>query len=199
MVVLAAFSGPLLETWVAGEPLTMSMYVRLLMTVIAGLRLVEVAKMEKVSAGLIIACGAFGLGISAAAIAQTPKIQPGMWEYKSKTTSTQMPGMPPGTAKMMEGRTMTIRHCITAAQAAEGPMAAMKKNPSCSMNYSMQPSGSFTSSMVCKTPQGTSTVTSSGTATPISFSGTSKMTVAGPQSMTIVSSSTGKRIGVCMK
>lgn len=155
--------------------------------------------MKSAAARLSIISLAATIGISGASLAQGLKMQPGMWEFTSTTKSAVMPGMPPAAAKAMAGRTMTIHHCITAAEAAQGPLAAMKKNPSCSIVSSMQPNGRFTSNMMCKGPQGNTTITSSGTATPVSFSSESRMSTAGAQSMTIVSSSTGRRIGECSK
>ena len=155
--------------------------------------------MKSTSARLTAFGLAAAIGVSAVSVAQGLKMQPGMWEYTSTTTSATMPGMPPAAAQAMEGRKMTIHHCLTAADAAQGPLAAVKKNPSCSISYSTQANGRFTSNMICKGPQGTSTISSSGSATPASFSSTSKMTMVGAQSATIVSSSTGRRIGDCSK
>ncbi|WP_420383120.1 DUF3617 domain-containing protein [Novosphingobium sp.] len=155
--------------------------------------------MKSASACLTIIGLAAVIAIPGVSIAQMLKMQPGLWEYTSTTTSATIPGMPPSATKAMEGRTMTIRHCLTAADAAQGPLAAMKKNPSCSISFAAQPNGQFTSNMVCKGPQGPSTIVSSGSAMATSFSSTTKMTLTGAQAMTVASHATGRRVGECPK
>lgn len=137
------------------------------------------------------------IGISAAALAQTVKMQPGLWEDVATTTAVEMPGAPPALVKMMIGKVMTIRHCLTDADAEQGPQAAMKKNPSCAITYHMEASGRFSSTMICKEAGGTMTMASSGTASPAAFTSTSKITRTGSQPMTITSTTIGRRVAAC--
>ena len=151
-------------------------------------------KKPKVGAAALAAA----MSVAGAAYAQRMAMLPGQWEIVSTTTAVEMPNAPPAAANMMRGRTMTIKHCITPQQIAEGPQAAMKNNKSCTINYHAGAAGRFTSEMVCKQDSGgTATATSSGVMGPTSFSSSSKMAFTGAQPMTVSSTATGRRVGDC--
>ena len=135
--------------------------------------------------------------LAAAAMAQSLAIQPGMWEIVSTTTAVDMPSAPPAVANMMRGKAMTIKHCITPQEAAEGPQAAMKKNKACTVSYHTGPGGRFSSEMVCRQDGGTMNATSSGTASATAFTSTTRMVMSGGMAMTMTSTASGHRIGNC--
>ena len=137
------------------------------------------------------------LPLAAGAFAQSLGIQPGQWEIVSTTTAAEMPGAPAGVADMMRGRSITVRHCITPREAAEGPQAAMKKNNSCRVSYHVGAGGRFTSEMSCAEGGGTMTANSAGTVNATSFSSTTRMVMAGAAAMTITSTATGRKGGEC--
>ena len=114
--------------------------------------------------------------------------------------SVVMPGAPAGVVKMMTGRTTTVKHCITPAEASRGPQEMLKQSKSCSFTHYAMTSGRLSSTMVCKQGGGTMTATTTGTFTPTAFSASSRMvTTGGGMPMTMTSTSTGRRIGDCGK
>ena len=135
--------------------------------------------------------------VSAAAVAQMLSMQPGEWEIVTTTTAADMPGAPPAVAKMMRGRSMTIKRCVTPQEVADGPQAAMKRDKSCKVSFHTGIGGRFTSDMVCQQAGSSVKASSSGTMTPTSFASTSRMVMSGAQAMTITSTATGHKIGAC--
>lgn len=143
---------------------------------------------------------ALGLGATAAtvALAQATPVQPGEWETKVTIDAVDMPGAPPMVANMMRGRTTTVKHCITAADAAKGPQEMLKSNKSCTFTRYSMAGGKLSSEMVCKQGGSTMTATSTGSFTPTSFTGTGKaVTTGGAMPMTMSSTTVGRRIGDC--
>ena len=135
--------------------------------------------------------------IPSVAIAQTTSVQPGLWETAVTVNTVDMPSAPPMVAKIMQGRTTTIRHCITPEEASRGPQEMLKTNKACSFTRYSLAGGRLSSEMVCKQSGGAITATTSGTYTPTSFSATGKSVVTGPATMTMTTTSTGRRIGEC--
>ena len=136
-------------------------------------------------------------GAAAVAWAQMPGMQPGQWEIAQTTTAIDMPGAPPAIANMMKGRTVTIKHCVTPQEVAEGPQGAMKRAKGCTINYRAGPGGTYTSQMVCRQGASTTTASSSGRMTGTSFTGTTRLVTTGGQAMTLTSTATGRRVGDC--
>ena len=135
--------------------------------------------------------------LSTVAVAQVLSMQPGQWEIVSTTTAVDMPGAPPAVANMMRGRAMTIKHCVTPQEVAEGPQAAMKHNKSCKVSFHTEGGGRFTSEMVCEQGGGAVNAATSGTMTATSFASTSRVIMSGAQAMTITSTATGRKVGEC--
>lgn len=137
------------------------------------------------------------LAAAALSTAASAQITPGQWEIKSTITSIQGSAIPPNVAKMMTGKTVTIKNCITPEQAKQGPMEMMKGSKSCTVAKFNMTGGKYTSQVVCKQGGMTITTTGQGAFTPTTMSGQGRAVVSGPQSMTQTQTMTGKRIGSC--
>ncbi len=135
--------------------------------------------------------------LAGAAVAQVSAIQPGQWETSVTITSVDMPGAPPEMAKMMIGRTTTVKQCLTPEQAARGPQDMLKGNKSCEFTHYSIAGGRLSSEMVCRQGGGTMTATSSGSFTPTSYTATGKVVVSGGAAMTMTSTTSGRRTGEC--
>ncbi len=130
----------------------------------------------------------------AASAAPAAPITPGLWETTSRMTVVDMPGMPPQALAMMK-QPRTVRHCVTPAEAATGPGAAMKSSE-CKIDKYAMGAGTYDMVMTCKGMR----MQGHGTFTATSYSGRSEITGAGPQGqMHMVSEGTGKLVGPCKK
>ncbi len=137
------------------------------------------------------------VALGGVALAEGLPIQAGMWETAVTTTAIDMPNAPPQVAAMMKGRTTTVRHCVTAEEAANGPQAMLKSGKSCSFGRYTVAGGRFDAEMTCSEHGSTMTATSSGSYTPTSYSGTSHIVMSGGTGMSITSTSSAHRIGAC--
>ena len=131
------------------------------------------------------------------ALAQAATVQPGMWEMAATVNTVDMPSAPPMVARMMQGRTTRIRHCITLEETSRGPQEMLKTSKACTFTRYSLAGGRLSSEMVCRQGGGTMTATTSGTYTPTSFSATGRSVNTGPATMTMTTTSTGHRIGDC--
>lgn len=149
----------------------------------------------------VLSAAAFALAItSTAAIANTP-IQPGQWEVRSTVTAVDMPGAPPQMLQMMK-KPQTMRHCITAEQAARGPQELLRQSKGeCKFTKYALAGGRMDAVMQCNSGKGNSmTATTRGSYTPTSYEMTSTMVMNGPQGkMTMSSKGTARRLGPCAK
>jgi hypothetical protein len=137
------------------------------------------------------------IGVPALALAQSSGVTPGQWEIAVTINTVDMPGGPAFVAKMMQGKTTRIKHCITPEEAARGPQDLLKSSKSCTFTkYSMQ-NGRMNSEMTCTTGGQTTTSVSSGSFTPASFTATGRSATTGQMPMTMTSSSTGRLLGPC--
>ena len=137
------------------------------------------------------------LGSATMAFAQSATVQPGQWEMISVTKSVEMPNAPPQVAKMMAGRTTTVRRCITPREAADGGREMMKAKPSCTFGRYIMAGGKIDAEMTCSQAGGTMTAVTTGTYTPTTMSSMTRMSIKGPAPMTITTSMSGKRVGGC--
>ena len=87
--------------------------------------------------------------------------------------------------------------CVTAAQAADGPRAVMKADPNCKFTRYAVTNGRMTSQLVCTRPNGTMTVTSQGSYTPIAYSSVGQAVMTGKAAMSMTMRTTGRRLGGC--
>ena len=126
--------------------------------------------------------------LPAAAFAQ---IQPGMWETSSTTKMAQMPDLPPAIAeRLMKGRTVTVRHCVTPEDAAKGPRQLLTEQKSCAIDHYDMKGGRFDAKMTCSGM----TITSTGSYTPASMTGDSQVSGNGVNMSAHVES---RRTGSC--
>lgn len=137
------------------------------------------------------------LGSATIALAEGATIQPGMWEMVSTNTIVDMPSAPPMVAKMLAGRSTTIRHCITEQEAAGGARDLIKARKSCTFDRYVLSGGKIDSAMTCSQDGSTMTATTTGTYTATTLNSTSRIVMKGPAPMTITTSPTGRRTGAC--
>lgn len=136
------------------------------------------------------------LALPAAGHAQ---VQPGQWDIAVTVNSIDMPGAPPGIAKMMAGKTTRVSQCITPEQAAKGPQEMLRQNRGCRFTRYGMAGGRLNSEMVCDMQGGKMTATTSGSFTPVGFSATGRSVMTGVHAMTMTSTSVGRRVGACRK
>jgi hypothetical protein len=134
-----------------------------------------------------------------AAYAQPAGIEPGQWEIAVTINAADMPSAPPAVAKMMVGRTTTIKHCITPEDAARGPQDLLKPGKSCTFTRYNMKGGKLDSEVVCQQGGSTVTAVSTGSFTPTGFTATGRSTTSGGMAMTVDSTSVGRRVGDCGK
>jgi hypothetical protein len=146
------------------------------------------------SAAVLTAIAVAGAAVSTAASAQ---ITPGQWEIASTITSIQGSAIPPQVAKMMTGKTVTVKNCVTPEQAKQGPMQMLKGSKTCTVAKFNMVGGRYTSQVVCK--QGGMTITTSGQGvfTPTTMSGQGRAVMTGAQSMIQTQTMVGRRVGAC--
>ncbi|MDO6416492.1 DUF3617 domain-containing protein [Sphingomonas sp. BIUV-7] len=141
--------------------------------------------------------GASLLLVASAAPAASP-IQPGLWEMTTKIDTISMPGAPPAMAAAMR-RPKTIRTCITAEQAAQGPRGIQQADKSCKIGRYDWAGGKYVAEIVCSRPTGTMTTRSTGTYTPTSFNSKSQMSSTGQMKMAMTMTASGRRVGLCKR
>ena len=135
----------------------------------------------------------------ALALAQSTGVTPGMWEMAITIDSINAPNAPPAVAKMMQGRTTRVRHCITPEEASRGPQEMLKSAKSCTFQKYQMRGGRLDSEMTCSSGGQTTRMVSTGAFTPTSFATQGKAVATGPMPMTMTSHATGKLIGACKK
>ena len=133
---------------------------------------------------------------SAVAAGAAGAFQPGQWEITTRMLAMEMPGMPAGLVKSMIGKPMTIRHCLSAADAASDPQALLRKSgANCSYGNFRMSGGTVDATMSCKQGGNVMTGRTSGRYTPTSYDMTSQMSTS--SGMKSTSTATGKWIGPC--
>ena len=135
---------------------------------------------------------------AALTVAAATPIQPGKWVTTVTILDVAMPGTPPQVAAAIKGHPTTVSACVTPADAAKGPRAAIEKtNGRCRYTDYTMSGGRISSTMVCSQPGGAMTVHAIGSYTPTSVSveGTGMMT--GARAMTIHTRTVGRRVGGC--
>jgi hypothetical protein len=121
-------------------------------------------------ASRVLSLGVLAIGIVAlpmAALASHGKV--GLWNVTIKVSMANMPQIPPDQLAKMQamgvhvpnGSTMSVQHCMTAAEVASDKPPQMQHNDNCAMQNVSFSRGMFTADMVCtgKDMQGTGHVT----------------------------------------
>lgn len=129
--------------------------------------------------------------------ASSPTIQPGEWEIHTQVTDVRMPGVTPQMLAMMKTK-QTIRHCVSAKEAAMGPRDMLNQTKgNCSFTRYTMTGGSIDGAMQC-TGKGAMKMTVKGSFTPTSYSTVANMEMTMPQGrMTMTSTGQGKLLGPC--
>lgn len=132
--------------------------------------------------------------VPASALAQ---VTPGQWTTTVTIDTVEMPGAPPGIANMMRGHKVSMKHCMTAEEAARGPQEMLKSDKSCHFTRYAMAGGKLSSEMTCTRGGMTTTATTTGTFTSTSFAAKGRTVTTGSQPMTMTSSVVGTRVGDC--
>ncbi|WP_309644257.1 DUF3617 domain-containing protein [Phenylobacterium sp.] len=151
--------------------------------------MIRIRHLALVGAALLIA--------PASASAQASGVNPGQWEIA--VTINAVNGGPPMVAKMMTGKTIKVKHCISPEEAARGPQDMLKSDKSCTFNKYSMSNGKMNSDMTCRQGDTTTHTISSGTFTPTGFTAAGRATMTGAMPMTMTSTSVGRRLGDCRK
>lgn len=138
------------------------------------------------------------LAVPGLALAQSSPVTPGQWDIAVTINTVEAPGAPPFIARMMQGKTTRVKHCITAADAARGPQDMLKSSKTCTFTKYSMANGRLDSAMTCTSGGQTTTSTSTGSFTPTSFSAQGRsVTSGGSMPMTVTSTTSGKLVGAC--
>ena len=137
-------------------------------------------------------------GLPALALAQSSGVTPGQWETAVTINTVEAPGAPPVLAKMMQGKTTRVKHCITAADAARGPQDMLKSSKTCTFTRYSMANGKLSSQITCANGGQTTVSTSTGSFTPTSFTSQGRsVTTGGSMPMTVTTTATGRLVGPC--
>jgi hypothetical protein len=137
------------------------------------------------------------LAVVVPSAASAQMMQPGQWEITSTITSIKGGNMPPNVAAMMKGRPTVIRHCVTPAEAAQGPREMMKANRSCKFDRFLMAGGRYASQMTCNNGGTKISANATGSYTPVSMAATGTTVISGRMAMTMTSVVKGRRVGAC--
>lgn len=134
-------------------------------------------------------------------------LQPGQWEFTTKMTDVELPGMPPEIAAqakqaMASQQSQTQSRCITPAEAANpgGSLANPSGNAQgCTFSKQTFAGGTIDVAGNCRPPTGgtvETALTGTYTATEINAAITANVT-GGPQAVRMRGTMTGRRTGDC--
>lgn len=135
--------------------------------------------------------------VLASASAASAQITPGQWEIASTIDAIEGAAIPPAVAKMMTGKTITVKTCVTPEQAKQGPQDMLKGDKTCSVAKYTMSGGRYNSEVICRQGGMTIVTTGSGQFTPTSFSGRGRAVMTGGANMVQSQTVAGKRIGDC--
>lgn len=139
--------------------------------------------------------------VAAKTDAEGVKPQPGLYKATITMTGVDIPGMPPEMKGHGGGMTTTVEECLTEADVDKGfeEMVKQGQQGDCSFEKFDLNGGKMDAVLVCKTPQGDSRMTMSGTTTPTSseFTASTKIDIEGMGEGTMNFSAKNERIGDC--
>lgn len=105
------------------------------------------------------------LGLAVVALAAAPALanhgKAGLWDVTITMSMPNMPKIPPDQLAKMRamgvnvptGNTMTVQHCMSAAEVAADNPPQMQQSNDCSMENVKSSGGAFNADMVCKGPE----------------------------------------------
>lgn len=131
-------------------------------------------------------------------VAAATPIQPGKWTTTVTILDMTMANGPPGLGVILRGHPTSMSSCITPAQAAQGPHAAVERSGgNCRYTSFSMAAGRIQSTMVCNQGGGAMTMRATGTYTPTSMSMEATGRSTGPNAMTMRSRTVSRRTGGC--
>ncbi|WP_158094333.1 DUF3617 domain-containing protein [Erythrobacter donghaensis] len=139
--------------------------------------------------------------VAAKADAEMVRPQPGLYKATITMTGVDIPGMPPEMKNHGAGMTTTVEECLTEKDVEKGfeEMVKQGQQGECSFEEFDLNGGKMDGVLVCKTPQGESRMTMSGTTTPTSseFTASTKIKFEGMGEGTMNFTAKNERIGDC--
>lgn len=145
--------------------------------------------------------GMISMDAAAAATANIPKPQAGLYRATITMKGMDVPGMDANMAGHGGGMTSTNEYCLTKDDVAEGYEEMMKRGQdgSCSYERFSVAGGKLDAVMVCQTEEGPARMEMKGkaSATSSEFDATMKMNLAGMGNGTINFSAKHERVGDC--
>lgn len=143
---------------------------------------------------IIMRVSLFVMGaIMASPVMAQTTVTPGQYQVVSVIESMSMPNMPPEMMKMMQGKSTTMKICITEEDTKRDPKKMMGADKNCQVKRMDISAGKMDAEMSCKTEQGPMTMVMSGSYTPTGYEIKSEMRGA----MNVKSRMSAKRIGAC--
>lgn len=139
--------------------------------------------------------------VAAKADAEMVKPEPGLYKATITMTGVDIPGMPPEMKNHGAGMTTTVEECLTAEDVDKGfeEMVKQGQQGECTFEKFDLDGGKMDAVLLCKTPQGESRMTMSGTTTPTSseFTASTKINFEGMGEGTMNFTAKNERIGDC--
>lgn len=139
--------------------------------------------------------------VAAKANAEMVKPEPGLYKATITMTGVDIPGMPPEMKNHGAGMTTTVEECLTAEDASKGfeELVTQGQQGECTFEKFDVNGGKMDGVLVCKTPQGESRMTMSGTTTRTSseFTASTKINFEGMGEGTMNFTAKNERIGDC--
>jgi hypothetical protein len=127
--------------------------------------------------------------------------EPGLYRATITMTGIDVPGLPDEMKGHGAGMTTTSEDCLTEAEVDKGfeEMVKQGQNGECSFEKFNLDGGKLDAVMLCKTPQGDTRMSMTGTTTPTSseFTATTKMNFEGMGEATMTFTAKNERIGDC--
>ena len=126
-------------------------------------------------------------------------IQPGNWKTTVTVTDSTTTGMPPGMRMPPKMGPQTMTTCVTPEQAARNPADLLKKAKlDCTIQNSVFSGGKVASQATCKLPNGSMTMSTTGTYSPTDLSYDTEQTMKmGPIVATQKMHTVSHRVGDC--
>ena len=145
------------------------------------------------------------LALAAACSGNSDSIQPGNWEFTTRFTSVEMPGMPEAMAKQMQSQmanqTQTQTRCITPAEAANptGGMMGAQNPEGCQFSEQTFSGGTIRMRGTCPVPgQGQMQMSWEGRYTDTTMEGNLTTELSGgPRAMRMAGPLNARRTGDC--
>ena len=134
------------------------------------------------------------------AAAAEVRLQPGEWEIRLETKTSDIPGMPEGMAKAMKEAAVTTKTCLTEDDADKPSVFTGRANPGCKTEGFEAKDGKVSGTVTCSGEggEGRMVMKTEGRFTPTGFESTTRSDIdAEGMKLTTEARVTGRRVGEC--